>query len=184
MGRNTKWTEELKSEMMQFFKDAENAGNKSVVENSEAFAKKYDNLTASQVKTAYYKFYDVANATNETPNRNRWSQKENDMLMKEIKNKKGTLTDVFENFAKTHNRTTQNVSQHYYFLMRQNNKVESQNTQQKNNKMQSNNKTQTNQWTKKNKTESIEKLSKSLKRLPVETLESLYHIVNAMNKKA
>jgi hypothetical protein len=68
--------------------------------------------------------------------------------------------------------------------MRQNNKVESQNVQQKNNKMQNNNKMQTNQWTKKNKAESIEKLSKSLKKLPVETLESLYRIVNAMNKKA
>lgn len=178
MGRNTKWTEELKNEMMQFFKNAENTGNKSVVEISEEFAKKYDNLTASQVKTAYYKFYETANTASNTPNKNRWSQKENDMLMKEVKNKKGTLTDVFENFAKAHNRTPQNVSQHYYFLMRQENKntVSKQNNPNKSNV--------TNQWSKKTKAEEVEKLSKSIKRLPIETIESLHHIVSAMQRKA
>ena len=182
MGRNTKWTDELKNEMVKFFTEAEKAGNKSVRENSEAFAQNYDNLTASQVKTAYYKFCENANKTSDGNNNSaRWSKKENNELLNAVKNKNGTLTNVFESFAKTHNRTSQNVSQHYYFLMRQENKQNNNTTNKKSNQ---NNKTQNNQWTKRSRADLIERLNKSIKRLPIETIENLQSIVNAINKKA
>jgi hypothetical protein len=179
MGRDKKWTNELKGELVKFFTEAEDAGNKSVLKNSEEFAKRYENLTPSQVKTAYYKFYEEAKRKDyeHATVANRWSNKENDDLLKAVSRKKGTLAEVFENHARLYGRTHNNVSQHYYFLMRQNAKRKEKNIKEQGSVMKNN------QWTKKTKAKEIEKLTKTIQRLPLDKIESLYNIVSAINKK-
>jgi hypothetical protein len=184
MGRDKKWTNELKGELVKFFEEAEKAGSKSVLKNSEEFAKKYDNLTPSQVKTAYYKFYEISQQANNKEIANRWSNQENEELLNAIDSRNGTLAEIFEKHAQKYNRTHNNVSQHYYFLLRQ---------MKKNNNKSNNNNKKTNQeqrrstqntWTKKTKVEEIEKLTRMIKRLPMDKIESLQNIVSGINKKA
>lgn len=191
MGRNTKWTEELKNELLGFFKEEEK-GNKSVNEIAETFAQKYGNMTASQVKSAYYKFYNDNNTKNgqKVDGRTTWSNKENEMLLKAVQNKKGTLTSVFEEFAKNTNRSAQNVSQHYYFLMRSSQNQNNANNNSKKNdaKPQKLNAKQQNNNASKNKSQQYQfdfsALMKGIKKMPPEAIQGIYHIVNASNKDA
>ena len=179
MGRDKKWTNELKGELVKFFTEAEDAGNKSVLKNSEEFAKRYDNLTPSQVKTAYYKFYEEAKRKDyeHATIANRWSNKENDDLLKAVNRRRGPLAEVFEHHANLYGRTHNNVSQHYYFLMRQKAKKEKKITTGQGSAIKNN------QWIKKTKATEIEKLTKTIQRLPMDKIESLYNIVSAINKK-
>lgn len=56
MARQTKWTDTLKKELLDFFKEEMKNGNTSVNKNAEMFAKKHKDLTPTQVRVAYYKF--------------------------------------------------------------------------------------------------------------------------------
>ena len=152
MSKNVRWTDELKKEMFSYF-ETERASNGGTIEEiAEKFSKLYGNMSATQVRNAYYHFRKIekmgkklsSNKTKGTKNtkstknttivkrnkRGNWTEKENDVLLQMAKNRKDkNLTDIFENYAKTHSRPVDGVRLHYYSLInsgdnkRENNKV-------------------------------------------------------------
>ena len=188
MGRNTKWTNELQKEMMNFFK-AEEKQNKTVNEIAEEFAKNHEGMTSSRVKSAYYKFNKENNGG--ANKRSDWSEKENGMLLHATQTKKGTLTSVFEEFAQKTNRTPQNVSQHYYFLMRSqkngsNNETNNSNTKKvrKQDVKRENGKATATQkrFTRKNANTAqfdFNAMLKEIKQLPTEAIKGIQYIIKA-----
>lgn len=192
MGRNTKWTEELKKEMFNFFTEAEKNGNQSVLEIAEEFSKLHEDITPSQVKSAYYKFNDMQKKA--TLHTDSWSETEDIELLNAVKNRKGTLTAVFDDFARTHRRPASNVSQHYYYLLRHGKDEVLKQKTRKTNKHYRNSETNITKNNENNKSNvqiirvkkghaeiDMNSLIKNIKKMPKETIASISHIVELIN---
>ena len=149
MSKNVRWTDELKKEMFSYF-ETEKANNGGTIEEiAEKFSKLYGNMSATQVRNAYYHFKKMEKKGNKPSNnkakttknkkktavvngnkRGNWTEKENDVLLQMAKNRKDkNLTDIFENYAKTHGRPVDGVRLHYYSL------INSGDNKQENNKV-------------------------------------------------
>ena len=152
MSKNVRWTDELKKEMFSYFETEKASNGGTIEEIAEKFSKLYGNMSATQVRNAYYHFKKMekmgnklsSNKTKGTKSikrtknaavvkgnrRGNWTEKENGVLLQMAKNRKDkNLTDIFENYAKTHGRPVDGVRLHYYSLInsgdnkRENNKV-------------------------------------------------------------
>jgi hypothetical protein len=197
MGRNTKWTDDLKREMFDFFTEAEKNGNQSVLKIAEEFSKLHEDITPSQVKSAYYKFSDMQKKTE--LHTDAWSETEDIELLNAVENRNGTLTAVFEDFARTHRRPTNNVSQHYYYLLRHGKnemlkqKFEKPEKVEKTNKQSNTNITKNSEDNKSNPQIirvkrghaeiDMKSLIKNIKKMPKETIASISHIVESINNQ-
>ena len=188
MGRNAKWTDELKKEMFSFFKEAEKKGNQTILETAEKFSKMHEDITPSQVKSAYYKFSEMQKKA--ALNTDAWTEEEDVELLNNANNRKGTLTAVFDDFAKNHRRPASNVSQHYYYLLRhgKDKKIEQKINKEKHSataKIDNNEKSKAQIIkVKRNHTEvDVNSLIKNIKKMPKETLASISHIVELINNQ-
>lgn len=147
--KNTKWNEDLKNEMFDFFEDNTTKNGYSVKQNSDAFAKLHPEITASQVKTAYYRFYKELDnmPKKDTVKKNTvkkngeskkmvnkkiiekktgsWSNTENKQLLKMLENRGNqTMQAVYEKFSQKTGRPIKNVAQHHYILTKSKEKID------------------------------------------------------------
>lgn len=186
MGRKTKWTKELRDELLTFFSDAERNGGKSVNETAELFAKRHKEFEPSQVKSAYYKFSNLEKKSQ--LHTNAWSEAENKELMDSIQNRTTTLTAAFDDFAKNHRRPIKNVSQHYYYLLRsQKNITPNTNTRTNTSSSMKNNSVSENSpkiiRVKRGYAEiDIDTLMNKIKNMPKDTLASISHLVETIDR--
>ena len=82
------------------------------------FAKKHKELSASQVKIAFYKFRDES-MNNKQHFTGKWTEKENEELLKAVKNRGNTtITAVFVEHANKTGRPVKNIAQHYYTALK------------------------------------------------------------------
>lgn len=138
MAKKTKWTDDRRKELMDFFKTKMAEGSTSVNQNAEDYAKVHNDVTPSQVRVAYYKFANekkyAKNATKrkqqnvavakpvetKTYKNGRWTHKENMELLNAVENKGyDSLLEVFSRYSEMSGRNPKNVSQHYYILKNQ-----------------------------------------------------------------